>query len=115
MFNQWINKNIDEWSSKTTKQAIQRANNYLIPKLGNLPIEDIKSSDIRNLLLKIQDTGKLDMLKKVRSILNGIFKYSVGMDIIKINTATKITAKGARLTPKTRNAFRGSSTKPIKL
>ena len=37
------------------------------------------------------------------------------MDIIKINTATKITAKGARLTPKTRNAFRGRSTKPIKL
>jgi len=36
-------------------------------------------------------------------------------EIIKINTATKITAKGAKLTPKTRIAFRGSSTKPIKL
>ena len=36
-------------------------------------------------------------------------------EIIKINTATKITAKGARLTPKTRIAFSGSSTKPIKL
>jgi integrase len=85
MFLKWINKNKNQWSIGYVEDTIQRSNNYLMPKLGNLPIEDIKSSDIRNLLLKIQDTGKLDMLKKVRSILNGIFKYSVGMDIIKIN------------------------------
>ena len=85
MFNQWINKNIDEWSSKTTKQAIQRANNYLMPVLGNLPIEDIKSPDMRNLLLKIQDTGKLDMLVKVKGIANCVFKYSVGMGVITVN------------------------------
>jgi len=34
------------------------------------------------LLLKIQDTGKLDMLKKVKGIADGVFKYSVGMDVI---------------------------------
>ena len=85
MFHKWINKNKNQWSIGYVEDTIQRSNNYLLPKLGNLPIEDIKSSEIRNLLLKIQDSGKLDMLKKVRSILNGIFKYSVGMDIIKIN------------------------------
>jgi integrase len=85
MFLKWINKNKNHWSIGYVEDTIQRSNNYLMPKLGNLPIEDIKSSDIRNLLLKIQDTGKLDMLKKVKSILNGIFKYSVGMDIIKVN------------------------------
>jgi integrase len=85
MFHKWINKNKNQWSIGYVEDTIQRSNNYLLPKLGNLPIEDIKSSEIRNLLLMIQETGKLDMLKKVRSILNGIFKYSVGMDIIKIN------------------------------
>ena len=85
MFHQWININKDQWSLGYVEDTIQRANNYLIPKLGNLTIDDIKSSDIKNLLLKIQDTGKLDMLKKVRSILNGIFKFSVGMDVIKVN------------------------------
>jgi integrase len=85
MFSKWINKNKNQWSMGYVEDTIQRSNNYLLPKLGNIPIEDIKSSEVRNLLLKIQDTGKLDMLKKVRSILNGIFKYSVGMDIIKIN------------------------------
>jgi len=85
MFNQWIDNNKDDWSNKTTKQAIQRANNYLIPALGSLPIEDIKSPDMRNLLLKIQDSGKLDMLRKVKGIANGVFKYSVGMGVISVN------------------------------
>ncbi len=85
MFLKWINKNKDQWSIGYVEDTIQRANNYLMPKLGNLPIDDIKSSEIRNLLLKIQETGKLDMLKKVKSILNGVFKFSVGMDVIKIN------------------------------
>ena len=85
MFNQWIDKNKDDWSLKTTKQALQRANNYLIPTLGNLPIEDVKSPDMRKLLLKIQATGKLDMLLKIKGIANGIFKYSVGMGVISVN------------------------------
>ena len=85
MFRKWINKNKDQWSIGYVDDTIQRANNYLIPKLGNLPIDEIKSSEIRNLLLKIQDTGKLDMFKKVKGILNGVFKYSVGMDVLKVN------------------------------
>ena len=85
MFRKWINKNKDQWSLGYVEDTIQRANNYLIPKLGNLPIDDIKSSEIRNLLLKIQDTGKFDMFKKVKGILNGVFKYSVGMDVLKFN------------------------------
>jgi integrase len=56
-----------------------------MPTLGKLPIEDIKSPDMRNLLLKIQSTGKLDMLQKVKGIANGVFKYSVGMGVISVN------------------------------
>ena len=40
---------------------------------------------MRNLLLKIQDSGKLDMLRKVKGIANGVFKYSVGMGVILVN------------------------------
>jgi integrase len=85
MFNQWIDNNKDDWTKKTTKQAIQRANNYLIPTLGNLPLEDIKPPDMRILLLKIQGSGKLDMLLKVKGIANGVFKYAVGMGVITVN------------------------------
>ena len=61
MFEQWIDNRKDEWSPGYVEDTQQRAHNYLIPTLGKLPIEDIKSPDMRNLLLKIQDTGKLDI------------------------------------------------------
>jgi len=85
MLEQWIENKRDEWSSGYIEDTQQRANNYLIPTLGKLPIEDIKSPDMRNLLLKIQSSGKLDMLQKVKGIANGVFKYSVGMGVISVN------------------------------
>ena len=85
MFEQWIENKRDEWSSGYIEDTQQRANNYLMPTLGKLPIEDIKSPDMRNLLLKIQSSGKLDMLQKVKGIANGVFKYSVGMGVISVN------------------------------
>ena len=85
MFDKWIDNNKDGWTVGYVEDTIQRANNYLIPILGKLPVEDIKSPDMRNLLLSIEKTGKLDMLKKVKGIANGVFKYSVGMGVIEVN------------------------------
>ena len=85
MFDKWIDKNKDGWTVGYVEDTVQRANNYLIPILGKLPVEDIKSPDMRNLLLSIEKTGKLDMLKKVKGIANGVFKYSVGMGVIEVN------------------------------
>ena len=85
MFDKWIESKKDDWTLGYVEDTIQRANNYLMPILSNLPVEDIKSPDMRNLLLKIQDTGKLDMLKKVKGIANGVFGYSVGMGVIDVN------------------------------
>jgi integrase len=85
MFDKWIVSKDDDWTSGYVEDTIQRANNYLMPILSNLPVEDIKSPDMLNLLLKIQDTGKLDMLKKVKGIANGVFGYSVGMGVIEVN------------------------------
>jgi integrase len=40
---------------------------------------------MRDLLLKIQDKGVLDTLQKIKSIAVRVFKYSVGMGVIKTN------------------------------
>ena len=85
MFNAWIDNKKDELSDDYVEDTIQRANNYLFPEIGKLPIEDIKSPDMRNLLLKIQEKGLLDTLRKVKGIANGVFSYSVGMGLISVN------------------------------
>jgi len=85
MFDKWIDSKKDDLTPGYVEDTIQRANNYLMPTLGKIPLEDIKSPDMRDLLLKIQDTGKLDMLKKVKGIANGVFSYAVSRGIISVN------------------------------
>lgn len=85
MFLNWINNKKDEWSPGYAKDTLQRANSYLLPTIGKMPIDEISSQDMLKLLLEIQDKGLLDTLQKVKVIANGVFSHSVGMGIITVN------------------------------
>ena len=85
MFHNWLNNKKDEWSPGYAEDTLQRANNYLLPNIGEMPIDEISSPDMLNLLLEIQDKGLLDTLQKVKGIANGVFSHSVGMGIITVN------------------------------
>ena len=85
MFHNWLNNKKDEWSPGYAEDTLQRANSYLLPNIGEMPIDEISSPDMLNLLLEIQDKGLLDTLQKVKGIANGVFSHSVGMGIITVN------------------------------
>jgi len=85
MFHNWLNNKKDEWTPGYAEDTLQRANSYLLPNIGKMPIDEISSPDMLNLLLEIQDKGLLDTLQKVKGIANGVFSHSVGMGIITVN------------------------------
>ena len=85
MFLNWLNNKKDEWSPGYAEDTLQRANSYLLPNIGEMPIDEISSQDMLKLLLEIQDKGLLDTLQKVKGIANGVFSHSVGMGIITVN------------------------------
>ena len=85
MFFNWINNKKDEWTPGYAEDTLQRANSYLLPTIGKMPIDEISSPDMLKLLLEIQDKGLLDTLQKVKVIANGVFSHSVGMGIITVN------------------------------
>jgi len=85
MFFNWLNNKKDEWTPGYAEDTLQRANSYLLPTIGKMPIDEISSPDMLNLLLEIQDKGLLDTLQKVKGIANGVFSHSVGMGIITVN------------------------------
>ena len=85
MFLNWINNKKDEWTPGYTEDTLQRANSYLLPTIGKIPIDEISSPDMLKLLLEIQEKGLLDTLQKVKGIANGVFSHSVGMGIITVN------------------------------
>ena len=85
MFFNWLNNKKDEWTPGYAEDILQKANSYLLPIIGKMPIDEISSPIMLKLLLEIQDKGLLDTLQKVKGIANGVFSHSVGMGIITVN------------------------------
>jgi len=104
MFFQWHNYKKGEWSADYSKDTIQRAECYLLPFIGSRPIDEITAPDMRDLLLKIQDKGVLDTLQKIKSIAVRVFKYSVGMGVIKANPVADLPSDIFKTKPKTHYA-----------
>jgi integrase len=85
MFLNWLNNKKDQWSPGYAEDTLQRANSYLLPIIGEMLINEIRSQDMLKLLLEIQDKGLLDTLQKVKGIANGVFSHTVRMGIISVN------------------------------
>jgi len=85
MFFQWHSYKKDEWSADYSEDTIQRSECYLLPFIGDKPIDDITAPIMRDLLLQIQEKGVLDTLQKIKSIASRVFSYSVGMGVITVN------------------------------
>lgn len=92
MFVKWHNKQKDEWSEGYAIDTQQRANMYLLPFIGNKPIDEISSPIMRVLLLNIQDKGISDTVQKIKGIATRVFQYSVGMGVIDINPVRDLSS-----------------------
>jgi len=83
MFFEWHDFKKDDWSVDYADDVIKRAKMYLLAYIGNKPMSTIDSKTMRILLKQIERKGIIDTLQKIRSIASRVFKYSVGLDIIK--------------------------------
>ena len=90
IFDLWHKKMSKEWSEDYAIDTQQRANMYLLPLLGNKPIDLIKTRVLVDLLLTIQDKGVLDTVKKIKGIVTRVFIYAVSMEAIEYNPASSI-------------------------
>jgi integrase len=94
IFDNWLHtmKKIKGWSDDYATDTQQRANMYLLPKLGKLPIEDITIHIVRDLLMEIQDTGKLDTVDKVKGIVTRVLGHAVSRGVTDINVASSLSS-----------------------
>lgn len=87
VFNKWHTHKSDEWSDNHALRTKQRADRHLIPFVGNRLIESIDTRIIIDTLLEIQKKGRIDTLSKVKGIVNGVFRYAIGLRLINTNPA----------------------------
>ena len=91
IFDMWHKTMSKQWSDEYAIDTQQRGDMYLLPQLGKLPITSIKIGLIRDLLLDIQDTGKLDTVKKIKGIVTRVLGYAVSREVIEINVALSLS------------------------
>ncbi len=83
-FNDWHAFKTPSWSSGYADDVMARGRMYLMPRLGKMALVDIQPIDVLDTLKRCEQAGKLDTLKKVRSILTQVLRYAVGTQ--KLNT-----------------------------
>ena len=93
IFGNWLHtmKKIKGWSEGYSTDTLQRAEMYILPRLGKLPVEEITIHMVRDLLMEIQDTGKLDTVDKIKGIITRILGHAVSRGVIEINVALSLS------------------------
>jgi integrase len=77
---EWFATQCDEFNSDYAPKVKARLENYLFPKLGDLPITKITNADGRKVLKVISDKGHLETAKRVRQIASKVFRYAMNTD-----------------------------------
>ena len=94
IFGDWLQtmKTIKAWSNNYAIDTQQRADMYLLPKLGELPINKVTVPMLKDLLMEIQDTGKLDTVDKVKGIVTRVLGHAVSRGETDINVASSLSS-----------------------
>jgi len=79
----------DHWKrSRHDRHAyyvLKRLETDVFSEIGSLPLEDLRASDFRNAVLKIERRGALDIAKRVLQTCGQIMRYAVAHDFAKHN------------------------------
>lgn len=86
----WYNRKAKEWAPATAAKVRTYLDRDLIPALGNRPIAEVRRRDLIEVLAKIEQRGALNIAKKCREWLSGIFRYALVAEVIEANPATDL-------------------------
>ncbi len=95
----WYERKAKEWAPATAAKARTYLDKDLIPALGDRPIAEIRRRDLIEVLAGIEQRGALDVARKCREWLSGIFRYALVAEIIEANPATDLHIVAAIGTP----------------
>ena len=92
-------------SEKNKKQVWNMIDRYLVPRLGDLKMSMIKASDILPILKDIEERGKLEQCKRVRTKASQIFRYGIANLMCEYDPAYLVRDATAKPKPKSRAAI----------
>lgn len=107
----WLKLKKGELADSTLEVAKRRLETWAFPKLGHLPIKEIKPSVILEALRSIEEQGKHETAHRIRQRIGEIFRFAVAADRAEVDPTA--TLKGQLKTTPTKH--RSAITNPEEL
>jgi integrase len=82
---EWHKKEAGRWSKGHAEQVWQTLKTDALPHLGNIPIKDIRTTDVLHIIKKIEGRGALDVASRVKQRVSSIFRYAIQMGYAEFN------------------------------
>jgi len=76
-FDKWLDRHKGGWTERTAKKQVSAFEKHVFPYIGKMYVEDIKTSDMLDLLRRMDDKGISETLKKVKRWSNKVFEDCV--------------------------------------
>ena len=94
---EWMEKRRHEWAPSSLRVKIIYLEKYVLPKLGQRPINVISAPEALDFLREIEAKGTLDTTRRVMQMCGQIFRYGIATGQAKRNPVPDL--RGALKTP----------------
>ncbi len=84
---QWHKDNLPRWKEHHAERIMRYLKNDVFPVIGEIPVDEIKVTHIKNLLDDIMARGVTDTADKIRGWIGAVFDYSAMLEISENNPA----------------------------
>lgn len=106
----------NEWDAFRTPRLTQgrkgsaaQARRYLdkdiLPLLGDMPIAEVRRTDVLKVVRAVEERGALNVAEKVRTWLHQIFRYAMVHEYVELNPATDLDIVAAEQPPVKHNPW----------
>ena len=98
---EWFEKRKHEWVTNYSKKMLNRLETHIFPRLGQRPVTDIKAPELLSALRVVEQSGALDLTRRLKQTCGQIFMYAIATGRAERNPVPDI--QGALKTPVQKN------------
>jgi len=77
-----MQKNAPKWSGDYLKRIRTHLDKSILPWIGSIPIDEVRATDVLNVLRKTEARGAIETAHKLRSICGQVLRYAVANALI---------------------------------
>ena len=87
---EWHAQRARGWTPGTGADKLSRLNAYVFPAIGKAPISALRRADLLKVLQDIESRGAYEVARRVRQMLDQIFRYALSTERVDSNPASDL-------------------------